>query len=255
MTIPLSVIEIKDPPLKPVEKPTRVHLGIPTYDGRIHEGISNGIFSACRTNILQTIQIQAGSWLTANFNTCFAHALNQRANGVTHFCLWHEDVIPQQADWLERMVKIMGDVKADVLSVVIPLKIEYGLTSTALDVGMPDQDPHWRVKRLTLNEVYNDYPATFTHEKLLLNTGMILIDIRKPWVENIWFEFEDKIIKNDQGQFVQRGVPEDWNFSRRARELGASLWATREVLVNHKGGGIWPNSAGWGTMKADEVGK
>ncbi len=237
----------------PTKKETlpKVYLGVPTYDGRVHEGIVGAIFGAGRTPLLGRIQIESGSWLTRNFNSCLANALNARQEGFTHFCLLHEDLPPVEGDWLEKMVLLAEANKADVLSVVSPLKFEKGLTSTALDEPVGDQDQRYRVKRLTLHEIYQDFAPTFTHEKLLINTGLMLIDLRKPWVEQVSFQFVDAIVKDKAGNFVAAGFPEDWNFSRAARALGASIWATREVAVTHLGGGRWGNGSGWGTLKAD----
>ena len=125
---------------------------------------------------------------------------------ASHFCLLHDDIVPEPL-WLDKMMRIMEEQHADILSVVVPLKNDKGLTSTALDVGVGDEDPHWRVKRLTLKEIYNDYEPTFTHEKLLVNTGLMLVDLRKPWVENVWFAFEDKIIPDPKapGEFQGGG--------------------------------------------------
>lgn len=101
-----------------------------------------------------------------------------------------------------------------------------------------------------MTEIYQR-DATFTDPKLLLNTGLMLIDIRKPWIEKCWFEFVDRIEKID-GKFVDVGMSEDWHFSRKAREMGASLWATREISVRHIGGGEFPNDQPWGVLKTDE---
>lgn len=171
---------------------------------------------------------------------------------MTHFCLLHDDVVPEPL-WLDKMMSIMLEKKADVLSGIIPIKDDRGLTSTALDVPVGASDPAWRVRRLTLNELYERYPPTFTDEKILLNTGLMLIDLRNPWVEKIWFAFEDRIIPNPQkeGEFMAVGLSEDWYFSRRARELGAKLYATREIRIQHTGVRDYPNNVRWGTLSED----
>ena len=130
-----------------------------------------------------------------------------------------------------------------------------GVADEVVDVGVGDEDPHWRVKRLTLNEIYNDYEPTFTHEKLLVNTGLMLVDLRKTWVENVWFAFEDKIIPDPKapGNFKAVGISEDWFFSRRARELGAKLFATREVAVRHVGSADYSNASAWGSLGEDDL--
>ncbi len=231
-----------------------VYIGIPTYDGRIHKNLATALQKASADRVSKITSIITCSILTRGFNLLYAHALNERKNGTSHFCLLHDDIVPEPF-WLDEMMRIMEAHGADVLSVVVPIKNDKGLTSTALDVGVGDEDPHWRVKRLTLNEIYNDYEPTFTHEKLLVNTGLMLVDLQKPWVENVWFAFEDKIIPDPKapGNFKAVGVSEDWFFSRRARELGAKLYATREISVRHAGTTEYSNSSAWGSLSEDAV--
>jgi len=226
-----------------------IYLGIPTREGRIDQGQVNAILSALQSHLIDQIHIQNGSWITKNFNCCLARALNCRPK-TTHFCLLHDDVVPTQPDWIQRLMKISEEKQADVLSVVIPLKCRQGLTSTALDEKLKDYDQRYRVRRLTMTEIFQQDP-TFTDKKLLVNTGLMLIDVRKPWIEKVWFEFVDRIEKIGD-KFVDVGMSEDWNFSRTARAMGASLWATREVRVEHIGLERFPNDSAWGSLKADE---
>lgn len=229
-----------------------VYIGIPTYDGRVHKNLTNALQKATANRIPKTTSIITCSILTRAFNLLYAHALNERKNGITHFCLLHDDIVPAPL-WLDSMLQIMDSRNADVLSVVVPLKTEQGLTSTALDLPVDEQDAHWSVKRLTLKEIYSDFAPTFTHDKLLVNTGLMLVDLRKPWVENIWFAFEDRIIPDAKlpGNFKAVGVSEDWFFSRRARELGAKLYATREIGVRHAGTAEYSNTSAWGSLHED----
>lgn len=252
MTIPNGLHPEAKPPA-----PIGVYVGIPSYDGRIHAEIMTAAFWAFqeRPSYLSFIQVQSQSWLCRNFNVLFTAALNMRAKaGITHFLMLHEDVAIQDPRWLSRMVAIGEEKKADVLSVVSPLKFDKGLTSTALDNG--DGRP---VRRLTLNELYKDYEPTFTDPKLLINTGLMLVDLRSPIfkdpnnVEKLAFTMVDKIKTNKDGSFAVDGTPEDWNFSRKMRELGASIWATREIPIVHKGGGVWGNMLAWGSLDRDQV--
>lgn len=233
-----------------------VYLGIPTYDGRVHKNLTTALQNATANRHPKLTSIITSSILTRTFNLLFAHALNERENGVTHFCLLHDDVVPEPL-WLDKMMRIMKRAEADVLSVVVPMKDERGLTSTALDFPLGGSMPHWNVKRLTLTEIYGHYEATFSHEQLLLNTGLMLVDLRKPWVESVWFAFEDKIIPNPErpGHFMVVGVSEDWYFSRAARALGAKLFATREVSVTHTGSRDYSNASAWGSLQEDRLGE
>jgi hypothetical protein len=189
------------------------------------------------------------SALTRNFNELWCAALNEREKGVTHFMMLHDDIAPEP--WFaDTMMDIMTSNNADVVSVIVPIKDHTGYTSTALDAPpFAGADP-WRVTRLTMHEVYNDYPATFTRHNLLINTGCMLVDIRKPWVEQVRFRFEDKIVKRN-GKFYAENMPEDWLFSQDALKLGAKLYATRVVKVNHVGQIKFSNALTWGTEKSD----
>ena len=225
----------------------QVHLGIPTYSGVMDEGTMSSAFHAAKSRYLGNIQIQSQSWLQRNFNAIYCAGLNGRRDGVTHVALLHADVAPLKPDWFDVLVELSLSYKADMLSAVIPLKSEQGFTSTALDVF----NPPYSVKRMTMTEVFKEKP-TFTHPKILLNTGLTIIDIRKPWAETLCFEFQDAIIKLPNGQFKEVGVPEDWNFSRKVRACGGSLYATREIPLLHKGLGRFDNLKPWGTV-AEEI--
>lgn len=219
--------------------------------------VAHGLLTACLTPINKrrvkvSIVPSSYSILTHNFNTLYCAALNNRENGVTHFCMVHDDIIPEN-HWLEKMLVIMERVGADILSAISPIKNDKGMTSTALDIGNPT--PYWTSKRITMHETYNKYPPTFTHEKLLVNTGLMLVDLRKPWVEQVWFENIDRIEPDprDPTKLCVRTVPEDWNFSRKARDLGAHIYATSEVKLRHVGSLEYHNQEAWGRLKEDVV--
>jgi GT2 family glycosyltransferase len=233
-----------------------VYIGIPTYDGRVHKNLTTALQKASANQYKKITSIITCSLLPRAFNLLYAHALNERKNGVTHFCLLHDDIVPEPL-WLDKMMRIMGEVKADVLSAVVPIKDDTGLTSTALDVMVEGGLPHWNLKRLTLSEIYTQYPPTFTHDKLLLNSGLMLVDLRKPWTDKAWFAFEDQIIPDPgkPGEFMAVGISEDWFFSRRALELGAKLFATREVALIHTGSHDYSNTSAWGSVKEEVVAK
>jgi len=213
----------------------KVFLGVPTSDLKVNPDLIAAILQCSPKGILQGFRTHSYSCLTRNFNELFCAALNARKDGATHFCMLHSDVVPHGIGWLDVLSDEMERVEADVLSAVIPIKTSSGVTSTAIDEPCEGSDKNWRPRRLTMNEVYNDHPETFTHKDLLVNTGLMLIDIRKDWVNDIWFEFEDMISRDAVGNFIAVNVPEDWNFSRRARKMGASIWATRKVACTHYG--------------------
>lgn len=188
------------------------------------------------------IQEQPGSLLTAACNALWAHMLNLRKHdGLTHFVMLHADVKPATREWLSLLLDEMKRVEADVISAIVPIKDERGLTSTAWDTDF------WRPRRLTLTEAAV-MPTTWSAPDVLLNTGLMVVDVRGDWVNKIHFHIEDRIVLTD-GAYHHDCAPEDWNFSRDARNAGARLYATRIVPVEHYGTGCWKSDViqGWNT--------
>ena len=232
-----------------------VLVGIPTYKSDMHARVVHSLVRALPPGSKHMIDLAEtdSSACAMTMNHLWCYALEQKAAGqFTHFLMLHSDVEPEP-HFVEKMLTIMDATKADVLSVVIPIKDNYGFTSTALDEQVGDYDPEFRVRRLTLHEIFNNYQPTFTDDKLLINTGLMLVDLRKDWVEdtdNVYFTLRDKIIKY-RGRRMAHMMPEDWGFSRMARAKGASLWATREIKVNHYGLAAFTNVFPWGSEKTD----
>jgi hypothetical protein len=228
----------------------RLYLALPSYDGlRINAyAILQPILQAAkgRSPFRGVLVDDVGySALAHNFNGMWARALNARAKGITHFVMLHSDVMPQSPTWAEDMYRIMERERASVLSVVLPLKDQRGLTSTAIDTG-----DIWAPRRLALTEIFL-HPPTFAHERLLVNTGLMMVDFRAPWVEKVHFTLNDEIRQNPSGEFYAAIEPEDWFFSRRARELGARLVATREIAASHYGSAEFLNTTPWGDLDTE----
>ncbi len=214
------------------------------------------------------------SLLGRSFNDSWARALQGASNGViTHFAMIHSDIGPEPKDkdgkpvfWLDEMLAEMQRLKADVLSAVVPIKDDRNLTSTAID---DPQDPFEPERRLTMHEVLK-LPETFSamdcafaginpnHHGLLVNTGLILVDVRGAWVWDDWttnrpimFTVNDKIIRKPDGQFVVSVESEDWYFSRCANRNRARIFATRKIALKHFGEIAWSNQEQHGSWKVD----
>lgn len=230
----------------------KVFVGIPSFDGRVHQDIVGAMLTATTKNRMAHFMTSSYSCLPYNFNVLFAAALNARkTHGITHFVMLHADVVPE-AGWLDKIVDLANTHQADVLSVIIPIKNNKGITSTAFDVYPPENgfNATARPKRLTMHEAFTKHPPTFTDDKLVVNTGCMIIDLRKDWVENACFKFQDWFSKID-GVISPVNIPEDWMFSREAKLAGAKLFATREISVKHFGSMFFPNTSGWGTVQED----
>ena len=214
-------------------------ISIATLEDQMHFAKARSIYEESRNMGQHATHVVGTAGLPKAFNILWAGALEARAKGVSHFAMIHSDIAAERF-WLDKMGEIMTRVGADVLSVVSPLKSHEGLTSTAIDT-----ENRFKVKRFSLHEIHAMEP-TFTRPGLLVNTGLMLVDMRKPWVEKMHFYFDDQII---DGRATSS--PEDWNFSRDARALGASIWATREVQLQHFGPAAYSNAHPWGTLKTD----
>lgn len=224
------------------EQVPHVFVGLPTYDGKRDNSIALLKLlrhAPCKISFLE-VQSPLLAW---TFNQLWMSALNTRPmatdHPLTHFLLMHADIIPAGDDWLLTMMTHMMRYQADVLSAVVPLKNEKGLTSTAFDTDL------WRPERLTMTQLQHK-PETFTAPDILLNTGLMLVDFTKPWIEEVCFTINDCTFQDDDGTFQTMTEPEDWNFSRWARSKGLSLWATKAVVVEHVGKTRYPNNGVWG---------
>jgi hypothetical protein len=222
-------------------------LALPTYNGE--RSNASAIVAAVRNpGPFQNIRTEdsGSSFLTHTFNGMWAKALNARAEGVTHFLMMHSDVYPHSLTWIQDLFAIMERMNAQLLSVVLPMKDARGLTTTALE------DELRGARRLTMREIEARDP-TFTDPELLVNTGLMLVDMREPWVESMYFDMQSGIARGLTGAFVVcQADSEDWVFSRLARSAGVQLWATRELRATHYGRCPFPNFGGWGRLDTDD---
>jgi hypothetical protein len=181
------------------------------------------------------------SALTMCFNNAWALALSNRRDGITHFAMIHADIIPVHDRWFDLLLEEALSVEADILSVVSPLKGSAGLTSTALDTDK------FRPRRLSTAEVKAMPLATWTGPQLLVNTGLMVVDMRKPWVEEYVFDVNNRIVLDERiGRYSAEFEPEDWHLSRFANAHGAKVFATKKIRLHHRGEFNFPNDGVWG---------
>lgn len=210
--------------------PVKVIAGCPTYDGTRYNAASLMQLHAAGAQVREVTL----SLLTRAFNECYVYALNA---GATHFLMLHADVLPIVRDWPQVLVALMEVNGAGILSVVLPIKTASGLTSTAIETADP-----WNPTRLSLADVA-ERAETWTEPGLLVNTGLMLVDLRQSWATKVCFTMHDRIRQNDAGIWVSECQPEDWAFSRQVREAGGSVWATRAIRALHFGTDSWPNDS------------
>jgi len=210
-----------------------------------------------------------GSSLLANtFNNLWCLALNWHEKHpdqeITHFAMLHADVGPEPIrdehgtavkGWLDILFEELEATDADICSAVIPIKSKDGVTSTAIS----STDPFRVTRRLTMAEVMQ-LPPTFDAEAcgypgetILANTGCWLCRFDRLWKYDVHFEINDKIIRDQSGQYVPKCEPEDWNFSRQVWKHGGKIVATRKVPIRHIGRSGFRNDSSWGEAIQDHM--
>jgi len=247
--------------------PSNVFLTCPLYDGRLDAGAARSLWSTAsqvhRINVLPL----GNSLLAANCNSLWCHALNQRvASNLKWFAMLHSDIEPDYW-WLDKLIAEAEKHDADLMSAIVPIKDDRGLTSTA--IAQPDSQFR-QFCRLTMRQVRHEtFPDTFgireaaealeklpdplrianvPREALLVNTGCVVCRIDRPWCEKVWFAMHDGI-ECVGGQWAPVQQSEDWVFARNVAEQGGKVMATKLVALAHKGSAPYYSTHVWGHAK------
>jgi hypothetical protein len=228
------------------EKP-KLFLGLPTNGGSRFNLMS--ILAAVQTQQsfsgVTTMEVDI-SLLTAAFNRLLCEALDRRDKGTADwFLLLHADIVPLEHTWLDILWQARSSVDAQAISAVAPIKDQRGVTSTALETGNL-----FAPRRLTIREI-EQQETTFTDEKLLINTGMLLLSLRNDWIDKICFSIGDTILITKEGKRLVGCIPEDWDISRQIKKLGVPIYATQAVKLVHVGRFNYPNFGPWGLEDED----
>jgi len=228
-----------------------VFIAVPHYDQLAPQALNGLILATAKHKY--SINTEGGSLLALVFNRLWIRALNARGQGITHFAMHHADV-EAPAGWVDTLIEEMEETGADVVSVVLPIKDQRGLTSTGVQDAITK-----KIRRFTIKEVM-ELPTTFDRydadrppqEILMVNTGLWICDFTRPWVEKVCFHILDGITREADGLFQARAVPEDWNFSQWLAEQGLRVFATSRVKAIHHGRAGYANDHAWGTYATDE---
>lgn len=207
----------------------KLYLCLPLYSSMVHVGVAKRFFRATSANAEVHPMISKSSLLASGFNH---HWVAAHAEQFDYFIMLHGDVEPVDPMWVDILLEEMVLHEADIVSAVIPIKNDCGLTSTA--IGKPDTP--WIRQRLSLKQCLS-LPKTFSaadvgvpEKPLLVNTGCMLVNLSKEWSGHAHFTVRDQV---NHGSVECE--PEDWYFSRRAWELGAKAYATTALRVQHHG--------------------
>jgi hypothetical protein len=169
---------------------------------------------------------------------------------VTHFAMMHSDILPEPRHWMADLFDEMRRLDADIISAVVPLKDETGLTST----GVMKWETR-EIRKLSMHECMA-LPETFCArdaggDALLINTGLWLADITTPWARKVCFRLYDTILEDPDGMTDARAVGEDWLLGMDAYRLGLKVYATRKVKLTHWGFFKYPNFHDFGTREGE----
>lgn len=224
-----------------VQAVIRPFVAVPTYDGCVkfqtYEALE-ALDARLPNRIRSTRSI---SLLPFCMNLLYAEALNcRKTHGVTHFFMVHADVAPTPKDWPLRMLSAMAQHKLSALAAVIAIKNNERQTSTARD--LPGSGPHDEPQRYAIGEI-DGVLTSREAPGLLINTGLLCIDLSDPNAEKLYFRFRDAIVRDKEGNYRPWTAPEDWELSRQMRKLGMAYGAIGSFEVKHYGGGVFGNQA------------
>lgn len=234
-----------------------VVLGMPTI--RNPKLDAAGAFQRPTQRGTPRIELSKGSSIGVPFscNQIWCDALNERQHhSVTHFAMIHDDVCPE-GPWLDVLMDVLDETKADMVSAAIPIKDGRGLTSTAVNNPITP----WVSRRITMHELL-ELPETFGAEDvpwaesecLLANTGLFVCRLG-PWADSVAWNQHNRKVRLDRpnGQYawVPQAIPEDWDFCRKLYALGLRVVVTRKVKLYHERPEYTNQGPAWGA-KVDE---
>jgi hypothetical protein len=211
-----------------------IFLAVPCYGG-IYPEVAAAIQTASTQHNV-AVQYLDGSNLPFTFQTLWNRALNSRATGRwDYFAMLHAD-ISAPPGWLDRLVEEITAHDADVVSQVVPIKDDSGLTSTGVlnEAGVVEQYSIDQVKWMP-----ETWSVPADKGRLAINTGMWICDFRKPWVENITFHLHTDNRRLEDGTFQAVTLSEDWDASAAMHEMGLKVMATKRVAIKHFGKKAW----------------
>lgn len=246
----------------PKEDGARVFLSIPFYQeiiGQAADTYDHGCAPGSKNSYAKVYS--AGSFLARNFNAVWCEALNTRRDrGWTDFAMIHADVTPHGIGWLDKLIEERKACGADLLSVVLPIKTSHGLTSTAIKNTITGD-----IRRLTMHEVTRIPSATFDGQTaanalniegewdLLPSTGLWVCDFTAPWVQEVWFDVRDRILRRPDGEFYYETATDDWLFAMKLHKLNLKLCSTKILPCGHWGLIEFRNDCAWGSMQEDPM--
>lgn len=230
-------------------------IGVPTYDGKVVAQLMVGFLEEATNPKTPrfTVATNSSSLLARGFNELFTYALNSKF--VDKFMMVHADISPERG-FISMMDEEMRQMKAGILSVVMPLKDNRGLTSTAFHDGAESKINPRRVSMRELKKLPKSFTARDVKilddgEKikdpvLLVNSGLMMVDLKNPGNRELFFNIFDTI-ECVNSEYVPQTLSEDWFFSMEAHRRKIKVVATTKIRALHYGNIAFPNYGSWGT--------
>lgn len=194
-----------------------------------------------RARIVRRWERRTGSIVDA-FNTLWGLALDARDNGMADYLAMQHDDIEPESWWVNTFIDEMRTRNAAVISAHVACRDhKRGRVSTAIGIESDSWDG---AKCLTFDDLAK-LPKTFGPKQackpgqvLLINTGLMVIDLRRPeWDEWIWPQ--DCRFKRHEGRRVNQLRTEDWEFSRFMHSRGIRYLCTSKIETRHWGLDYW----------------
>jgi len=238
-------------------KPGTLFLGTMTHNGQLDYLMAKAFYMTPTREREVFYMPRQSSLLAAAYNHLWCYALNNREkHNLKYFAILHSDIVPEDF-WCDKLIAELEKYDADVMSAIVPIKENSGVTSTALS----GPDNFTRALRLTMKQVwhpgrYETFGIKEMHDegwqveedaKLLVNTGCFVARLDRPWCSRVHFTINDRIRVGIGGQLISETEPEDWFFSRRVAEEGGKVMATRTIKLDHMGGRAYKSHEVWGS--------
>lgn len=226
--------------------PSRVALLLPCYDKTSFNRLAVVNFAAQFPDA-KLCEVSSSA-LGHCFNVGYQAVRKMADKGeIDYVGMLHADCVPLQQNWGEILMDEMLEHQASIMSVISPIKSADGLTSTGFFSKEDDEKDIWHPIRLTMKEVFQ-LPETFTHPRLIVNTGIMMIDIRQEWAKKLVFDLKCFVnLDNYQSWYI----PEDWLMSKYCYKSGGTVFATRKVKMQHYGNVGFPNTEAWGNLASE----
>ena len=211
----------------------KIFIGVPLHNGMMDSDCALALREVKEPH---TLAIQTISLLAFNFNMLMIEAAN---NDHDWFVMVHGDVVPTSRGWVTTLIDMCERKKWRAISVPLAIKDDRGLTSTSVLRNLKTE----KLSRTELEALPKTFGNAYSKENLggplLINTGLMAVDLRGFDLSLCHFHIIDKIIKMSDGKWGVANLPEDWNFSCMMNDTGNEYGITREVEAFHKGFKAW----------------